>query len=510
MYILYNVSNFTILLGFLKPVIGLLMTALLIFCCIEFNKSFTFLNNEATNKTKLFDGSIKYFFICITLVGIWVYFSGIGGFSYQNDDYIVRNAMFRDLINYKWPIIFDITDLNSLINRSTNSSQVALVYYFTFWLPAAIFGKAFGVLAANYFLFMWTVLGVTLIIYTINRYVQRRTYIVLFMLLAFSGLDVLGCLILKRVPIDLITHVEWWAGIFQYSSNTTLLYWVFNQALPTWLITMLVLNGKNSRNVAFIGSATFCYSPFATFGVIPFVIYSLINGEIGQKQTLIQRFKQSITLQNLIFPICILIVYGSFYISNQMSLNVSGFILSEEIINPNSLIKTSIPNLVLLGIIGIFAFCEVGVYLLLLYKEMVVERNGYLLVAAAELLLIPFYYMTLCNDFVMRASIPALFVLMIMLTRHIIYNKGLGSILIVGSILVGFYTPICEMNRSVNNTFVMDKNKYDYLYSMKDILIKDNEILHTYNLTEKMILLDKAQYFSYEYKKNFFFKILSE
>jgi len=306
-----------------------------------------------------------------------------------------------------------------------------------------------------------------------------------------------------------MTHVEWWANFFQYSSNTTLLYWVFNQAIPTWLITILILNCRNAKNSAFLGSAAFCYSPFATFGIIPFVLYSLLRNYEGRR-TIIQKLNQIITPQNVLFPLSILIIYGSFYKLNESGLNVCGFVFSKSIINPESRFKELIPVQSLIVIIAIFLIFEVAIYFILLWKEIRIDRSGFLLLAATELLLIPFYYMSLSNDFVMRASIPALFVLMIFLTRNLISKKGINRILIICTLIIGFYTPLCELDRSLYNTFTMESNAYDKLYSMKDVLTKDDETLKSYNLTEKIIILDKTQYFSHHYKDRFFFKVLAK
>ncbi len=40
----------------------------------------------------------EYWITVCVVVFIWVLFSGIGGFSYQNSDYFVRNPIYRDQI----------------------------------------------------------------------------------------------------------------------------------------------------------------------------------------------------------------------------------------------------------------------------------------------------------------------------------------------------------------------------------------------------------------------------
>src|SRR4030042_3594512 len=40
--------------------------------------------------------------IGLIVLGVWVVLSGIGGFAFQNLDFIFRNVAFRGLINFQW------------------------------------------------------------------------------------------------------------------------------------------------------------------------------------------------------------------------------------------------------------------------------------------------------------------------------------------------------------------------------------------------------------------------
>ncbi len=102
-YIMFPILLFFV--GFLKSFYSCLLIIILLYCWFKCIKTFDFINWEETINAESNSGR-KYFFISLIIVTIWVYFSGIGGFSFQNEDYIVRNAVFRDLIQYRWPIIF--------------------------------------------------------------------------------------------------------------------------------------------------------------------------------------------------------------------------------------------------------------------------------------------------------------------------------------------------------------------------------------------------------------------
>lgn len=47
-------------------------------------------------------------------------------------------------------------------------------------------------------------------------------------------------------------HIDFWCGIAQYSSMSTLLFWVFNQAIYAWLILCIILAQKDNRHIVFI------------------------------------------------------------------------------------------------------------------------------------------------------------------------------------------------------------------------------------------------------------------
>ena len=93
-------------------------------------------------------------FYLLLLTGIWVFLSGVGGYTFQNWDHHWRNAVLHDLITYDWPVIYSSPEKGPI---------TMLVYYVGYWLPAALAGKIFGWQAANFVLFLWTWLGVLLV-----------------------------------------------------------------------------------------------------------------------------------------------------------------------------------------------------------------------------------------------------------------------------------------------------------------------------------------------------------
>lgn len=79
--------------------------------------------------------------ICIIIfVLIWVYFSGIGKYVFQNTDHGARNTIFNILVQYDWPVInYELYPENEVYGPTS------LIYYIGFWMPAALVGKIFGI-----------------------------------------------------------------------------------------------------------------------------------------------------------------------------------------------------------------------------------------------------------------------------------------------------------------------------------------------------------------------------
>lgn len=111
-------------------------------------------------------------------------------------------------------------------------------------------------------------------------------YMAVVYIYLFSGMDILGYYV---TGIDMSTvaqsdHLEWWTK-FQFSSITTQLFWVFNQCIPAWLVTILLFLQKSNKYMAVLLAAAMlnCTLPFV--GLIPFAAYWVFseNMRLAQK-----------------------------------------------------------------------------------------------------------------------------------------------------------------------------------------------------------------------------------
>ncbi len=356
------------------------------------------------------------------LSGTWVVLSGVGGYAFQNWDHHWRNAVFRDLIRYSWPVCYAAT--------SKGCVQM-LVYYIGYWLPAAWVGKRGGWEVANAALFLWTWMGTLLVGAQVALRLRWPFWKSMLLLIFFSGMDALGVLLFSPVYPSLwppIQHLEIWAGNLQYSSFTTALFWVFNQALPSWMALLLLLNGGEKLPLLFLWALMFFFAPFPALGVLPFLIAQLLD--VGHsvhgfsfKRLLLSQFN----LPNLVGLLTGMIAFSYF------SVNIAA----------QNRTFQSIPPLHLL----IFFLIEGGLLWMLLWKNRLRDPRWW--IVGFLLMVLPLYKVGEGNDFVMRASIPALFFLMIWSGEELSFSMGWRRALLLLILGIGTLTPLYEINRSI-------------------------------------------------------------
>ena len=464
--------------GWLKGIIALLFSCVIVLFCWNIYKQLSKnIKILFTKKTRVF-WLISFICICV-----WVYFSGIGSFSYQNGDYWVRNPIYRDLCNYNWPVIYDLSLEPDYIKALAGTSKVAFSYYYIWWLPPAFISKLFGnvEIISNIILYIWAVLGCLIVLYNLNAIIGECRYSSLLVLLFFSGMDVIGYAISMH-RFSLIKHLEWWAyTTFQYSSNTTQLYWVFNQSIALWIITELLLQLKDNRYIGGLCAISIAYSPWATLGFIPIAF----AGSFRKKEEIRNVFN----LSNILIVLVLGISFGLFYISSSGS--------SGGIELTISLFKDQI----ILFVVGyiLFLILECGVYFYLTYEDN--RKDVYYFVIMIELIIFPLIRIREGN-FTMRASIPALFILMVYVLRTL-YNSKNERIrkLVVIALIIGAFTPMNEINRSLYNTIILNvRDNHEEIYSFGNIKTND----------ESYIEIARDQFFIYDYEKSLFFKYLAK
>lgn len=347
--------------------------------------------------------------VCLGILVLWLYFSGLGGLSFQNADYHYRNAIFHDLINQAWPVLYDSAALAGQAVPGSSDGLI-LTYYIAFWLPAALVGKVFGWVAANRFLFFWALLGCVQILYYLFRTLRTVKVWAVLVMVFFSGADILGFLWLQKGQWPgFMDHIEWWSG-FQYSSNTTLLFWVFNQTIVIWLAILLVLNLPNTRSLFFLYSMLLLHGPFPFIGMLPIILWKAYEGHaLRLKDNPVAKWlsvsaqwfwggiRRALSFENICGGISVLVICY-LYLSNNVSGQTSGM---------NSITRFLI----------LFLFVDAGLFLLVLFMDY--KKSPLYWLCLISLVLIPLFRIGGSQDFCMRVSIPVLFMV------HIFVQKSL-------------------------------------------------------------------------------------
>lgn len=431
----------------------------------------------------------NFWFITLGLVAFWVYLSGIGGFVFQNGDHWVRNPIFRDLSTYSYPVIYDLSKESDLVQKICGSDKVAFSYYFCWWLPVSCLSKIFSLseVTRNILLYLWALLGILLIVYLICRKIGKCTYTIPLILILFSGLDFVPYLLKNNFFANLpwTNHIEWWAGFpyFQYSSNTTQIFWVFNQSIPIWLLVAIFLQSPGSKYNAAILSMAFAYSPWATFGVVPYAVADFIRGK--------GKFTGKLNLVNIAIPVLLLIVFGSFYLASSGSNGEKGIIFS---FHPGEERRIFCNYL-------LFIFFEFGIYLFAMGAE--AKKYAFYWITAGELLIFPLLVVRDFN-FEMRGSCAALFLLMCYTIRFINDNKDnsrlkLRNRVLIVALCIGVMTPLAEIDRTLQVTTTSDNVLQEQIGSFGNMQTDNAGYIGT----------AKNQFFVYNYNDTAFFKYLA-
>jgi hypothetical protein len=324
---------------------------------------------------------------------------------------------------------------------------------------------------------------------------RRLSFATLALFVFFSGLDVVGMafvtpLILavkpEYTPLVSWRHIEPWAIGWQYSSHTTQLFWVPNQALAGWIVAGLLVyaiwQGQHKRDFLFLWALTLLWSPFITLGLLPILAADFFTGQGSWGG----RLKSYLTLPNL----CGLVMFALIALYYAAKVYPPHPFLGPQITHGFSLSRIEGTQAKILGLFVILIFCllEFGLFALFTLRR----RQGWNAKTKAVytagllwLVLLPFYRYGALNDFVMRASIPGLFLIAIYLSQDV-SSPPTGSLrrgVLMALLLLGAATAGIEIQRHIRgilesgsliNIPELDQvaGIWDYAMRMPDALLR--------------------------------------
>ncbi len=444
--------------------------------------------------------NISYVQFCIlaTISLLACFFLGIGGYWTQSSDWMAKNPLLNDLVTYSWPLKMDFSETSEDVKSICGQGEVAFVYYLFYFLPAGLLGKIFGsVNVARFALLLWSAWGLLLLfLWSLRCFTQldkrghRPAIFVLLLLLCWGGMDILGhflrCVFLwihGVRPVYATWRIEEWCRpyFFQYASNWTSLWWCFNQCIPIWIISIIFFSKRDLQSIGFFYGCALLYSPWCVLGFAPIILAFVLYSVYKHRWAIVCK---SINCANVLFPLLMLLVVGTYYMSNNTPLPEKGFFW--HFMNADKFFYKYF----------LFIILEIGFYVWMLRKEL--KKDILLLASIATLLLLPFYKMTAWNDLLTRGSMPALFLLSLVWIRWCLDNWHTQKYLIVISTLVGSFGSLQIFMTSVVDTFEAGRPV--------TTLADESYVTPSIGVAK----MAEYQFYAHEYEDTFFWKYLAK
>lgn len=384
--------------------------------------------------------------LALAVATAWSIFGGAGHFFHAiAHDWIIRDAVLRDLVVAAWPPSYLAGGEDPYILRA----PVA------FYLPAAAIAKLTGLETADKLLWLWTVIGITLffLLLPLRGASPLRATMALVLVVLFSGMDIMGFMYPDfhwgNVPLQ-GAFIDWWIKpppMVSYWSNTSNLFWNPNHSLPAWI--SIALFYRHWRHPGFLLAAPLLvavlplWSPFALIGIAPFLAMQALRWWLKHPRHAIDAS---------VIAACGA-VFGVVFVA--LTIPFSGIQLGMSLTTPPehggwiyldgfSHVLTYLENYTL------FVIFEFAIIALLVSRA--VDRWLFT-TAVITLLCLPFFSLGPGNDLAMRGSIPSLGVLCIAAVNAFAHPSPatgtyrrwlLGLVLLIGAV-----TPYYEFSRAV-------------------------------------------------------------
>lgn len=396
-----------------------------------------------------FEAPVFQIVILFSIVLFWLLISGAGGFGYQNHDYFKHNSLLKDLTDQTWPVSYNLPN-----------GKKYLSHYLAYYLPGPALFYSLGWKYVNMANFIFTVIGVVLSVFWALRWVGKFSFWVLiififgagshlFILLYQHGFNLpeiiveniqnhkylfwLNCLNVNGSPINNIN----------FMSVSDMLYWGPQHAIACWLAMGILLNDwldGNIRFSPFYVSLVAFWAPLVLIGIAPFLLYVLVS----------ERFKGIFNIVNLIIAPIIFGVIALFLTSIKTNELIHHFLIHNRESDGISISQQ-------IGAYLYFIVVEVLIWwvpsYLVLRKSSLKKYNQLFWLVLFVLLLVPFFRYGQWNDWCTRVSLPALYLLYLMMAMAIFEVKVWSKkIYLIAICVICSLSPIILMLSSLNET----------------------------------------------------------
>jgi len=381
-------------------------------------------------------------FFAFLLILTWVNISGAGGYGFQWEDYGVNNARLHDLIVNEWPIRY--------------GANQNFVYYFGYFLPAAIIGKISSIEIAIHSMYGWTALGVTLAVRWLSYLSKWKFSIALvFIFILFGPVDLLNVLYISAQNDFSWSNIQlFWSGnldglnfttsnslgvfIGNYLSNVFQLYWSPQQVISGWLCTAFMTHlflQKKFNHVLFIYALLCLWAPLAMIALLPFVLLIIVS------QLCNKNGREILSIENTLGAGSLIIVFVVFYLSGSATANPSHWLF--EVIDWRS--QWDVLLVFYLAAWGLYALAMIPFIL----KSDARSRLWFACLVFA-LTILPLRIFGEWSDLLCRGSAPLMFLLLVFILqaiRHYNTHRNKIAVILFGGLFLLGTTSAVMINR---------------------------------------------------------------
>lgn len=464
--------------GWTKPAVALIIilaTGGSMFYCLRHQreKQIRFNKNDVVELFVLF---LFFFALCV--------FCGQGDLFRQDYDWNKHHAVFRDLMNYEYPVVYD--------------NDVLLTYYLGQYLVPSFVGKLCGhsEWILKWMVPVWNSIGMVIAALLLFQCVKANTIkkkcLTVFCMIFFAGAFYLGLFVYRDILGNSIMYESFkWLDVnrvkVHFPSNFDAFYGDFQHVIVPWIGTGLFLNNKKNYSHYMLYLLPMIF--YATFGfvylamiMIGFALVSLVQEKFDKAV-----LKQIFGISNwLMLPLAF--VFIIYYLGNVLGEKpgTTGF-------QWNNMFQ--MPDFYL-----IFVLAEFGLYYLVLYFTK--KKDSLYWITLLQLLIIPFLSMGRYNDLCSRGSIPARFILMAWVIEALIGHekKPIKKACLTALLLVGTINVTLEMKDIWSDTrtygFATEMNVHDSFGTLNGFAgspdVREDE---AYN------------YFTMDYHDSYFYRI---
>lgn len=386
----------------------------------------------------------------------WSMLGGGSHYVYANPDWLVRDSVLGDLTYSPWPPSYRLEGGVHYVLRSAIG----------FFLPVAMAGKLLGPEVLPHLMFAWTALGVAifLLLLPLPRVSGAPLLGALAIIIGFSGMDILGILLVHGHYPVFPLRLEWWSEFafraqFSYSSLMGQLVWAPNHALAMWIGTALIYRHWKHPDftclLCLLVPVLPLVSPFALPGMLAFALYAVL-GYRWQNQ----RFP-SVPLVAIISAGIVLVL-----LARLQTLDVGSIVVAASGAGPAIAVPATDPLAFVRNYL-VFVIMEFALLALVLFR-LLDHSRGIFLVATATLLALPLFSLGPSNDLLLRVSTPSLVILAILAMRVLTSGETGWSrrhVVLVSILLIGAHTPFNEAARAV----LWSAWKPDYTRTLVDV-----------------------------------------